>query len=485
MPPLSRRILVQLAIFGVVALVGGGVMVFGYLNLPAMFGVGRYRVTVELPQAAGLYPSGNVTYRGTEVGRIESVRLTDTGVAAVLALKSGIDIPSDLDAAVHSQSAVGEQYVALLPRKDSRPLKNGDVIPLGRVSVPPDLDTLLDSANKVMESMPRDNLKTVVDEASTAVSGLGPDIARLVTGASSLSIEARRNLDPLLALIDLSKPVLDAQTDSSDSVHAFAAHLADITGQLQRNDPAVRSVLQQAGPAAAEVRQLLDRLNPTLPVLLANAVSVGQVAVTYHPGIEQLLVLLPQAVAAVQAVGVANRNTKQSYRGVFLDFNLRLNLPPPCTTGYLPAQQQRVPSWQDYPDRPIGDLYCRVPQDSPQNVRGVRNTPCVGEPGKRAPTVAMCDIDEKYAPLNDGYNWKGDPNATTSGQGVPEYPPGQDPRLPPPRGTAPAPPQAPLAVATYDPATGDYVGPDGHRYTESDLAHPRAKNWQSLLVPQP
>ncbi len=27
-------------------------------------------------------------------------------------------------------------------------------------------------------------------------------------------------------------------------------------------------------------------------------------------------------------------------------------------------------------------------------------------------------------PLNDGYNWKGDPNATLSGQPVPQLPPG-------------------------------------------------------------
>ena len=76
-----------------------------------------------------------------------------------------------------------------------------------------------------------------------------------------------------------------------------------------------------------------------------------------------------------------------------------------------------------------------------------------------------------------------DPNATYSGQGVPQYAPGQDPRLPPPRGTAEAPP--PVAVATYDQATGDYIGPDGRHYTEYDLAHPKAKNWQSLLVPTP
>ena len=482
MPPLTRRILIQLGIFATVALIGGAVMVFGYMKLPATFGIGRYNVTVELPRAAGLYPSGNVTYRGTEVGRVERVDLTDTGVAAVLSLRSGIDIPSDLDAQVHSQSAVGEQYVALLPRKDSPPLKDGDVIPLNRVTVPPDLDALLDSLNRGMESIPRDDLKTAIDEAYTAVGGLGPDISRLVTGSSSLAIDARKNLDPLLTLIDQSKPVLDSQTDSSDSVQAWAAHLASVTQQLQRNDTAVQGVLQQGGPAASELRQLFDRLNPTLPIVLANLVSAGQVAVTYRSGLEQLLVLLPQAAATIQAVGVPNRNTKQDYRGAFLSFNLRLNLPPPCTTGYLPAQQQRAPSLEDFPNRPAGDLYCRVPQDSAQNVRGVRNTPCITRPGKRAPTVAMCESDEYYVPLNDGYNWKGDPNATLSGQPVPQPPPG----TPPAQGAlTPGPEPLPLAAAEYDPATGTYIGPDGHVYTQSDLATDGGKErtWQTMLLP--
>ena len=484
MPPLTRRVLIQLAIFATVALIGGAVMVFKYIEAPAMFGIGRYRVTVELPRAAGLYPSGNVTYRGTEVGRVESVQLTDTGVAAVLSLESGIDIPSDLDAQVHSQSAVGEQYVTLLPRKDSPPLRDGDVISVNRVSVPPDLDALLDAMNRGMESIPRDDLKTALDEAYVAIGGLGPDISRLVTGSSSLAIDARKNLDPLLTLIDQSKPVLDAQTDSSDSVQAWAAHLAGITQQLQENDSAVQGVLQQGGPAAEEVRQLFDRLQPTLPVVLANLVSAGQVAVTYRPGLEQFLVLLPQAAAAIQAVGVANRNTLQDYRGAFLSFNLRLNLPPPCTTGYLPAQQQRAPSLEDYPDRPAGDLYCRVPQDSAQNVRGVRNTPCIERPGKRAPTVEMCESDEYFVPLNDGYNWKGDPNATLSGQDIPQPPPGTPgSTASPPPATAPL----PIAAATYDPATGMYIGPDGQSYRQADLAGEIAKErtWQSMLLPPP
>ena len=74
--------------------------------------------------------------------------------------------------------------------------------------------------------------------------------------------------------------------------------------------------------------------------------------------------VFPAAIAAEQAGILANLNTKQAYRGQYLSFNLNLNLPPPCTTGFLPAQQQRIPSFEDYPDRPPGDLYCRVPQDS-------------------------------------------------------------------------------------------------------------------------
>ena len=32
-------------------------------------------------------------------------------------------------------------------------------------------------------------------------------------------------------------------------------------------------------------------------------------------------------------------------------------------------------------------------------MRGVRNYPCMGHPGKRAPTVEICDSDKPYEPL--------------------------------------------------------------------------------------
>jgi phospholipid/cholesterol/gamma-HCH transport system substrate-binding protein len=483
---LSRLIRIQLAVFAVVSLAAASIMIFGYMKLPALLlGIGQYKVTMQLPRAAGLYSRANVTYRGTEVGRVINVRLTDTDVAAVLSLNSDISIPADVEAEVHSQAAIGEQYVELVPRSDrGRALKDGDVIPPDHTTVPPDISALLDATNRGLQAIPHDGLKTTIDESYLAVGGLGPELSRLVRGSTALAIDSRAHLDELTTLIDQSKPVLDSQADSADAIRAWAAHLATITRQLQGQDSALAGILHRGPAATDEARSLIERLQPTLPIVLANLVSIGQVAVTYHPNLEQLLVLIPQMTAELNGVEVPNLNTK--YKGAYIDFALNLNLPPPCTTGYLPPQQQRTPVSVDYPDRPAGDLYCRVPQDSPLDVRGARNLPCETRPGKRAPTVKMCESDEHYVPLNDGFNWKGDPNSTLSGQGIPQQPPGTAPAQGSPPTPAPPPaPPPPIAAAEYDPATGTYYGPDGHEYTQADLSQqaPKHKTWQSMLIP--
>ena len=475
---LNRQARIQLIIFTVIALTALTVMGLRYMKLPAkLFGVGHYVVDVELPRTGGLYETANVTYRGSKVGRVQAVRLSDSGVIAELSLQSGIDIPSDLKAEVHSQSAIGEQYVELLPRNaTSPPLRNGDVIAMSNTSVPTDINGVLDSVRTGLQAIPRGNLKTVIDESYTAVGGLGAELSAIVDGTATLALDARKNLDPLLALIDDVGPVIASQTQTSQAITGWASQVATVTRQLADQDAAVSGILENGGPALDDTRQLVERLQPTLPILLANLVSVAEVGLVYRDGIEQLLVLLPQLVAIEQGSFLANVNTKQDYIGAYLSFNLNLNLPPTCTTGYLPAQQTRSAALVDYPERAPGELYCRVPQDSPFNVRGARNLPCETRPGKRAATVKLCESDEEYVPLNDGYNWKGDPNATVTGQDIPHMPPGTPPQTPPP---------PPMAGLLYDPATGGYVGPDGRRYIQSDLAQdaPTEQTWQSMLLP--
>lgn len=423
---LPRTVWIQLAVLAAVTVIAGGVMAFGFVKVPALLGIGRYTVFVDMRAAGGLYPTSVVTYRGTEIGRVRSIDVTRTGVRAVLTLNSGVPVPGPVSAAVHSRSAIGEQFLELTPADDlnSAPLRDGDVIPDARVQTPPDIAGLLDATNRALTAIPADDLRTVVDEANTAIGGLGAELSRIVDGSTALAIEAGKTKDSITALIDQAPPVLDSQVRTTTSIAAWASRMAAITGQLKASDAAVTDLLRQGAPGLREGTALFDRFAPTLPVLLANMVSLGDIAVVYRADIEQLLVLFPQGTAVMSAIAAPNSGTKQDYRGIYLDFNLNLNLPPPCNTGFLPVTQQRSPSEVDAPDRTSGELYCRIPQDSPLNVRGVRNIPCEANPAKRAPTVEMCESDQTYVPLNDGWNWKGDPNATLSGQGVPQFPVG-------------------------------------------------------------
>ena len=136
---------------------------------------------------------------------------------------------------MHSQSAIGEQFVALLPRDGtSTPLKNGDVIARKDTSVPPAIDSLLDAANRGLLAIPHDNLKTAIDESYTAIGGLGPELSRIVKGSSQIAIDARANLNSLTTLIDqfYTEPVTSLQPRFGDGMPPEMAASADLSNAI-------------------------------------------------------------------------------------------------------------------------------------------------------------------------------------------------------------------------------------------------------------
>ena len=228
------------------------------------------------------------------------------------------------------------------------------------------------------------------------------------------------------------------------------------------------------------------------------------------------------------------------------DFAVNEATPHRAPSDFLPPSQWRSPADTTIVDTP-NNLYCKLPQDSPLAVRGARNYPCMGKPGKRAPTVEICDSDKPYEPLAMREHLLGpyplDPRLVAQGvppdsrvdsddhiyaptEGTPRPPDKSAPPASPapvtpapsepsdadvgPAPTGAAPPPAPpaatggavpaapsalhtngfvggpsLAFAQYDPGTGRYVTPDGKTYQRTDLVAAGApKSWRDLVLGQ-
>lgn len=392
---LTRFIRIQLAIFAIVGILGMVVMVVLYIQAPTLLGIGKITVTLELPESGNLYRFSNVTYRGVQIGKVTGVELTARGAKATMRLDSSPKIPANLDAEVRSLSAVGEQYVDLRPRTSSGPyLREGSVIAASNTRTPQPIGPVLDQTSALLNSIPQGKLTKLLDESFRAFNGASYDFQSLFDSTSRIAGDLNGVADRTRRLTEDTAPLLDSQAQTTDSIRRWAHSLAGVTGQLATNDPQIRSVLHNGPGAFNEASRLLDQIKPTLPVLLANLTTIGQIGVTYHASLEQVLVLFPPFVAAIQSFVGSNSPTGLATGA----FNLIISDPPACTVGFLPPSQWRSPADTTTMDTPDG-LYCKLPQDSPIGVRGARNYPCMGHPGKRAPTVEICDSDQPFMPL--------------------------------------------------------------------------------------
>ncbi|MDX1890010.1 virulence factor Mce family protein [Mycolicibacterium sp. 050158] len=464
---LTRLTRLQLTIFSIVTVICVGAISTFYLHLPAAVGLGAYHVTADFRAGGGLYENANVTYRGVTIGRVENVGLGEDGVVATMRLNTDTPVPDNVTATVKSVSAVGEQYIDLVPPKQPSKnlLRNDSHIGVDRTAVGQDIGALLAQADSLVNSIGNTRLQDLLRETFKAFNGSGPELSRLIQSSRLLIDEANSNYGQTSQLIDQAGNFLDSQIRSGDDIKSLADGLARFTTEVAKADPRLRSVLQNVPGAAQSANTTFEGIRPNFPMLAANLANVGRIGVIYHKSIEQALVIFPALMAALITVG----GGLPADEGGKLDFKVDLGDAPPCSTGFIPPPLIRSPGDTTLRDLPT-DLYCKTAQNDPSVVRGARNYPCQEFPGKRAPTVQLCRDPRGYVPLGSN-PWRGPPvpygTPVTNDRNItppnkfPNIPPGADydpgppvvqlpPGVPPGPGPAPNAP-FPLPVPPSDP----------------------------------
>ena len=379
----------RLIAFAILSAVGIVYITASYLGfIDKVLGRGM-TIHATLPTSGGLFEGSEVSYRGVKIGKVAAMNTSRDGVELELALEEGTKLPKDAPMYVHNLSAVGEQYLDFEPADDEGPyVKDGDRIEGSADSLPTDEADLLVSLNDFVKSVDEENLQVTVSELGQMFDDTGEPLQQLLDNGSRFIDEASAHSDETIALLNDGLTVLGTQQDNSENIRSFSHDLSLLTEALAHSDQDLRTVLSGTPATAKEVDLLLKDLEPTIPVLLANAVSTQQVMVTHLGGLEQLLVTFPRVIA-----GGFTGTTPDGYGHVNLQYDSDVN---PCTDGYLPPSKWR--QGNDLTDGPIFPAKCNSPL--PYVARGSKYSP--GTPLNSNPGRTMVGSYDPVTGLVDG-----------------------------------------------------------------------------------
>ena len=173
----SKLVRFQLVVFTLVAVLAVGNAAINYLGFKRVTGIGMYSISAEFERAGGLYVNSLVTYLGVDVGVVKTIELGPDRATAQLQIDSDFQIPKDSRAYVRSVSAIGEQYLDLVPNTSDGPfLEDHDVITKENTDVPVPTADVVDKVNVATRKALEDPaVRKRIEDTGSVVLGNTPE----------------------------------------------------------------------------------------------------------------------------------------------------------------------------------------------------------------------------------------------------------------------------------------------------------------------
>jgi phospholipid/cholesterol/gamma-HCH transport system substrate-binding protein len=250
---IGRSVWLKIVAFAVVTVLGISYILVHYIGIGRSLLGQSYTAYVDLADSGGIFTTASVTYRGIEIGRVGTIDLREGGIRAELDIDSKPRIPADVRAVIGNGSALGEQYIDLQPQTSSGPyLGDGSVIPESKTELPVSTAALLVSLDRLVNSIPKEDLRTVVDELGTGFADTGPALQRLLDATGSLVRTGNERVSETITLLEDGRTVLDTQRDLGGDIVGFSRSLASFSAALRGADGDLRKLLDAGISAAGE-----------------------------------------------------------------------------------------------------------------------------------------------------------------------------------------------------------------------------------------
>lgn len=388
---ISRFVKVQLIVFAIVGALAIVYVGANYARLDRLLGFGTYPVVVAMGDSSGgIFTQAQVTYRGVPVGEVGAMRLTPDGVNVELTLDSrGPKIPESAVAVIANRSAIGEQFIDLQPTSGSGPyLHKGSVIT--EYELPPVLQDVMADVITLTESVPVEDLTTVVTELGKAFDGQAENMSRLIAALETLAQSGYDNLGDTIELIQNSNVVLGTQAEQSDEILTWAKGLELVTATLAASDPAVRRILTDGPMTATQLSSFLQENGADATTL------IHQLGETMHT-IEPATFSTGATMAMLSALSAGSHSAAPGDGQIHFGIVLETNNPPTCTKGYestkaiIAEMKRKNPNFDiNYDDFPFNrEANCEVAVGNPTGVRSANRAalanPAIPQPWDNIP----------------------------------------------------------------------------------------------------
>ena len=336
-------------------------MMFTYMQAPTLLGVGRITVKLELPAAGGLYRFRNVTYRGVQVGKVTEIDVTRSQAHGHADPRHDAQDPRR-PGGRGSQCLGGRRTVrrpATPQRVAAVPARRiGDRH--GRHQDPAAGRPDAGQVNALVGSIPKDKLNGLLDESS-AFNGAGYDLGRCSTPRPRSRVTSTGQPTAQRRLIEDTPPLLDSQAETTDASDVGAQpgrhhRPAGDERPAGAHPAATGPGCRQRGFAAAQPGQA----DPAGAAGQPHHIRPGRGDL---PSITRTaLVLLPPFVA--NCCPRLRRTTRPESRWATSAFRSPTRIA--CTVGFLPPSQWRSPRRLPRSTRPTGcTASCRRIRRSP------------------------------------------------------------------------------------------------------------------------
>lgn len=262
----------------------------------------RYSVTAEFRDAGGVFTNQEVTYRGITVGQVGEMNVTDKGVAIELMIDKGFDeIPKEgIEARVMFKSAVGEQFIDLLPATDGEPyLRDGDVIPMEQNSIPVSTQALLSTLEAVLRGVPPEDLKGAIDALGIGLTGRGPDLATILESTAELAELFAERAPEVQSLLRNGSKVGRSFVASREDFATAIEELVTVSESLSGSRTDLEALLRNTNLTSDELVRLLREHDVGVNKFLRELALVNQLQARHAGDISDLFLYLPDGLDAV------------------------------------------------------------------------------------------------------------------------------------------------------------------------------------------